>query len=395
VTRPRSSKAGETAALLLETLQLHGDVPVAALRERWAALSPAGLATLTEYEGCVLWLHRRLQELGILDAVPSAFAQWLSQRAHFVVARNLLVDAQRDDLVQILNELRVPHVLLKGGARRLVAHRYPYADARSTNDVDVLLPGNSALPTWRRLRAAGFEPTAASPATYDGHFHLPPLRNGRAVAVELHTSTSNHVPPPLAWRRLAGTAQAATCPGGPTQIPGATELLWHAITHAPLPHPVAFRLRFFQDAAVVCAAGAEVDWGEIAMRLTTDELPQRAVARRWLGTAARLAALPDEASPLRPLPAPDLSKVLSWRLSVCRLTENGGRRPPRPPPRPVWGRHPVSRVRRLFIDEAARLEFGLPVIPLHGTGALRRAGTRAVARAARLCYVAWRLFRRA
>jgi hypothetical protein len=388
--QPRRSKARDTAGLLLDTLRLHRNADSTSLRERWATLNPAGLATLVEYEGCVLWLHRRLLELRLLDAVPTPFARWLSTRAHFLAARNLLVDAQRDDLVEVLNELHVPHVLLKGGARRLVADRYPYADARSTTDVDVLLPADTALPTWRRLRTAGFELAAASPTMYDGHLHLPPLRNGRAVAVELHTSTSKYVPAPLAWARVAGTAQAATCAGGPTQIPGATELLWHAITHPPLPDPVAFRMRFFQDAAVVCGAAAEVDWGEIAMRLTSDELPQRAVARRWLGTAARLAALPDEASPLRPLPAPDLSKVLSWRLGVCRLTDNGRRGSPRP----VWGRHPLSRVRRLLIDEAARLEFRLPVIPLHGAGALRRAGRRAAAGAARLCYEGWRLLGR-
>src|SRR3989440_12586222 len=137
--RRRRSTASETADLLLTTLRLHADVDVGALRKRWAASSPAGLATLTEYEGCVLWLHQRLRELCIFDAVPAAFAEWLSQRAHFLVARNLLVDAQRDDLVQILNELRVPHVLLKGSARRLIADRYPYADARSTSDVSLLL----------------------------------------------------------------------------------------------------------------------------------------------------------------------------------------------------------------------------------------------------------------
>ena len=387
--RRRRSTASETADLLLTTLRLHADVDVGALRKRWAASSLAGLATLTEYEGCVLWLHQRLKELRIFDAVPAAFAEWLSQRAHFLVARNLLVDAQRDDLVQILNELRVPHVLLKGSARRLIADRYPYADARSTSDVDVLLPGSTALPTWQCLRAAGFEPASASPTTYDGHFHLPPLRNGRAVAVELHTSTSTFVPAPVAWTRFAGTAQAATCAGGPTRIPGATELLWHAITHAPLPHPFAFRMRLFQDAAVVCAAGAEVDWGEIAMRLTTDELPHRALARRWLGTAVQLGALPDAASPLRPLPTPDLSKILTWRLGVCRLLDTRGLRPPRP----VWGRHPVSRVRRLLLDQAARVELKLPsTLSPPGTPSARRIGRGVAAGAARVCYQAWRLF---
>src|SRR5947207_15533301 len=97
----RTSAPGEAADLLLDTLRPQGDLEAAALGERWAAANPAGLAALAEYEGCVLWLHQRLWELCLLGAVPAVFFQWLSTRAHQLAARNLLVDAQRDDLVRI------------------------------------------------------------------------------------------------------------------------------------------------------------------------------------------------------------------------------------------------------------------------------------------------------
>src|SRR5437764_5709390 len=254
----------EVADLLLTTLRVRDHVDLTSLRQRWAALDPAGLAALTEYEGSVLWLHRRLREFGLLDVVPSTLAQWLSTRAHRLTARNLLVDAQRDDLVAILNDLRVPHVLLKGVARRLVADRYPYADARATSDVDVLVPAELAQSSWEQLLKAGFTATSGQTARYDGHFHLPPLINGRAVHIELHTSTSSCLPAAIAWRRFDRSAQLAACQGGPTRVPGATELFWHAITHAPLPDPLAFRLRFLHDAEVGWAAEAEIDWSEIA-----------------------------------------------------------------------------------------------------------------------------------
>jgi len=380
-----SSAPAEAADLLLETLRPHGDVDIAALRERWAAVIPAGLGALAEYEGCVLWLHRRFRELCLLDAAPAAFSQWLSTRAHQLAARNLLVDAQRDALVRILNELGVPHMLLKGAARRLLADIYPYADARSTTDVDVLVPAELARSTWLRLQGAGFAAAPDTGGVYRSHFHLPPLRNGHSVTVELHMSTSNFVPAALAWRRLASTGRVAMCTGEPTRVPGATELLWHAITHAPLPHPHAFRLRYFQDALVVWAAAEEVDWGEIAFRLCTNELPHRALARRWLGAAARLAQLPDAARLLRPLPAPDLSKVLRWRLSVWRLLGDRGRRLPRP----VWGSHPVSRGRRLLIDAGTRAELRLPSPPLRDATSLGRLGRWVAAGAAGTCYRAW------
>src|SRR5438128_8145899 len=258
--RHRPSLTDAAADLLLETLRLHSDVEAAALSERWSALHPAGLEGLTMYEGCVLWLHGRLKDRRVFDAVPAGFAEWLATRARHLAARNLVVDAQRDEVVQLLNELRVPHVLLKGAARRLAADRYAYADARATTDVDVLLPADLAHRTWTRFCEAGFRPAAAAAQAYDGHFHLPPLRNGKPVTVELHTSTSSVVPARVAWTRLEASGQSVSCNGGPTRIPGATELLWHAITHVPLPHAHAFRLRYLQDAAVICAASEDVDW---------------------------------------------------------------------------------------------------------------------------------------
>src|SRR3989440_6126476 len=239
--RNRPSPTDEAADLLLEPLRLDGTVTAAALTERWSALHLAGLETLATYEGCVLWLHRRLKDRRLFDALPSAFAERLAMRARHLAARNLAVDAQRDEVVRILNELRVPHVLLKGAARRLAADRYPYADARATTDVDVLVPAELALPTWTRFCEAGFRATAAALRQYDGHFHLPPLRNGRPVTVELHTSTSSLVPARIAWTRHE-SGQPASCSGGATPIPAATQPVWHAITHPPLPPPPSFRL---------------------------------------------------------------------------------------------------------------------------------------------------------
>jgi hypothetical protein len=388
--RRRLSPAAAVADLLLETLRLRSDPDVADLGHRWACLNPIGLASLVEYEGCVLWLYERLRELGIWGAVPTEFAEWLSARAHRVAAHNLLVDAQRDDLVRLLNEFALPHVLLKGSARRLLG--YPHGGARRTSDVDVLLPEEVARPAWRRLQAAGFVAGADAERRYEGRFHLAPLSNGRAVAVELHTSTSNCVTASAAWRRVHGSARVVSCKAGPTRVPGATELLWHAIAHAQLPFHQrdAFRIRFLQDAAVDCAAGAEVDWSEIATRLASAELPNNTLAQRWLGAAAQLTALPEVPSPLSPLPALDFSKVLSWRLSVFRLLDNGGRRPASL----VWGRHPVSRGRRLLIDEGLRAELNLPSMEPRDATSRDRLRRRIAAMAAQACYRAWCSFSR-
>jgi len=206
------------------------------------------------------------------------------------------------------------------------------------------------------------------------------------VNVELHTSTSAYLPASLAWRRFDDTAQVAWCRGGPTRVPAATELLWHAITHAPLPDPHAFRLRFFQDAVVGWTA-AGVDWSEIATRLGSAELPDAALARRWLGTATRLSGVSSTDDRLGPLPALDLSRALSWRLTIFRLL--GARRTALS----IWGPHPISRGRRLFIDAGTRSEVGLaPTLPGDATR-LARVGRCVAAGVARACHRTWRVFK--
>src|SRR3989442_9212955 len=152
------------------------------------------------------------------------------------MAYNLVVDAQRAQLVRLLNEFRVPHVLLKGAARRLMADVHAYGSARTTTDVDVLVPHEFAGPTWARLQSAGFVSTPGPGFTCEGHFHLPPLRHGGGVAVEPPNSPSTFVPPPVASERLRGGARVAQRPGGPAQVPPAPEPLLHRVTPSPPPH---------------------------------------------------------------------------------------------------------------------------------------------------------------
>src|SRR2546425_10826424 len=188
--RRQASPIDPAVEAVLQTLRLGAEVDAAGLARRWAAVDPAGLAALVEYEGCVLWLYQRLQELHILSAAPTEFVEWLSARAHRLLAYTLGVDAQRDQLVRLLNEFRVPHVLLKGAARRLMADVHAYGSARTTTDVDVLVPHEFAGPTWARLQSAGFVSTPGPGFTCEGHFHLPPLRHGGGGAGGLPTAPS-------------------------------------------------------------------------------------------------------------------------------------------------------------------------------------------------------------
>src|SRR3989442_9335645 len=146
------------------------------------------------------------------------------------MAYNLVVDAQRAQLVRLLNEFRVPHVLLKGAARRLMADVHAYGSARTTTDVDVLVPHEFAGPTWARLQSAGFVSTPGPGFTCEGHFHLPPLRHGGGGPAGLHTAAAPFLPAPPAWGGLGGSAPGRPWPGVAPPGPPAPALLWDAVT---------------------------------------------------------------------------------------------------------------------------------------------------------------------
>jgi hypothetical protein len=85
----------------------------------------------------------------------------------------------------------------------------------------------------------------------------------------------------------------------------------------------------------------------------------------------------------------DLSRALQWRVVIFRRLEPAAQEARRR----VWGPQPISRLRRLLIEEATRTELGLPYITPAGTTWAHRAARRLAAAAARLCYYGWRTVR--
>jgi len=328
------------AALLLETLRFGDPDPDAdVLRAAWRKASTRRLSSLVEFEQCEVWLWRRLQHLDATDAPAPRFTAWLARRARMAVAQNLLVDEQAACVVRELTAVGIPHVLLKGAARRVAAGTYPLADARATHDLDVLVPAPQAGKAWDRLRSSGYEP-APLRGVKPGHFHLPPLWNDSRVAVELHTSTSFDVPPDVAWRRATGGCQEIERGGLQMRVPAATELLWHGLTHGLWNRYDAFRLRFLLDGAAICASGAAIDWREIGRRCDSPEVTDRRAAATWLGAAAWLA----RTSPLSVVSSVervDLEHTLRWRFAVLRLFP------------------PDSRPVKLLAAEGTRRQLGL------------------------------------
>jgi hypothetical protein len=385
----------DATALLLDTVRLQHPCDAEGLAAAWHSANPIGLSDLLDYEGASLWLYRRLAELGILNVPEATFAAELTKRARQITAYNLLVDVQRDAVIRSLGTTHIPHLLLKGCALRLMASRVPYADARLTADVDVLVPQDSLEPAWDRLREAGFTVATADEDRFDEHHHLPPLRDELGVRVDLHRSTSTTTRPIDAWARMsAGAAQLARA-GTVTMVPPPTELLWHAIAHAAR-HGArhghyGFLLRSFLDAAAIIGAEPNLDWDTIRERLSIDELENPVTGLQWLGAAHWLAGSPGVPDWLRASPKFDLHTGLSWRGAITRsLARHRQRRGPD-------GEVPQAFVRlsRLLMEEGIRTELKLsPTLPTYGRTAAARAGRRIAARGARLVYLAWRRLNR-
>lgn len=313
-----------SARLLLDTLRFHGGLPADRLATAWAGAEGKGLRRLIAFEGCAIWLYRRLRQLGALEQVDPELAEWVTAQAREETARNLLIDAEAESLAEVFNDLGTPAVFLKGVARRLTSDRYPLADARVTNDVDVLVPLSQAREIWHQLRLRGYELTSPDKPPRPQHHHLPALWNHRQVGVELHISHARAVAPEIAWRRYYDRGVDVERCGVRFRVPSATELFWSATAHSLLIPDYAFLLVLFFDAAVIWASGAPVDWSEIARRLDAKEIVDGAAAGAWLRAAAVLGGVEPPASLASRLASYDLERALGLRLAVLRRFEPSG-----------------------------------------------------------------------
>ena len=364
-----------TARLLLDTLRLGGGgapEPTAA-RKAWSRVGTRALAALMVWEGGAQWLLRRRRETGLEDAAPPPFIAALRKVAMDEQARSMLVDAETQELERYLSERGIPSVLIKGPARRAASGLYPYADARATLDVDVLLPEQQVREVWDDLRERGW-PLATDPeATPLGHYHPPPLRGPMGVTVELHSSTGSAIPPDEAWRRATEGGAELEWNQVRVRVPPATELLWHGLTRALVAGPAGFRLRYFLDAAAVLASQHAIDWERVAARLDAAEDVIPSHARAWLRASAELAGCDLPAS-VRGACAPfDLERALAWRLAAIARAGTG-------------------RFAERLLDEGTRAELGLGVAPvIAGTGPYSQIRRWLAGRTASLAYGAWRV----
>jgi hypothetical protein len=360
--------------VLVETLRPRPRIPEERLAAAWRTLRPAPLQGLIRLERCTLWLYRRIRALGIEPAVPPELFGPLREQATQLAARNLLVDAQALELSRWLKARGTPHFFLKGIALRASAAQLPYADARSTTDVDVLVPEELAQELWETMQREGYS-VVRDPSGNRTVHHLFPLWNANKISVEIHTSIS----PPIAardiWERTRAHGHDVSWQAASIPVPSATDLLWHSVSHAVRDGALAWHLRYFQDPAVILASGVPIEWDEVAKRLAVGAPAERERAARWLGTASWLAgvALPEPIA--SKAPPCDLLGLLAWRHWV--LSHSTGR----------------PRVQETLLEEASRAEGRLLVRSLRELDPARRSRRVASAIAGQAAYGLWRVAR--
>jgi hypothetical protein len=307
-----------TGRLLFDTLRFHGAPPSERLAAAWASADVRGLPRLVALEGCAIWVYRRLRQVGALEQMDRDLADWLASQATDQTARNLLIDAEADALAEIFQRIGVPAVFMKGVARRLLAARFPLADARSTHDVDLIVPAERAWEVWHELRRLGYGRTRLTKPPRPEHHHLPALMGERRVGVEIHTTHAQGIPPAESWRRLHAGASELVRSGRRFSVPSATELFWNGTAHALRIPDVAFILVHLLDTAVIWASGTPLDWGEIVRRLDAKEIVDTAAAASWLRAAADLAGVTPPPELERRLAVYDLPRALELRLAILR-----------------------------------------------------------------------------
>lgn len=312
---------------LIDTLRLAGPEPDN-LGARWRNAPTAGLASLVAYEGAAVWLYRRLRATGAIEAVPDEFAAELKRQALEAAGLGMHIEEAAIEVLHLLTRAGIPVVLMKGMARRALAGRYPYLDARPTHDVDLLVEETRVHEAFHLLRASGY--VEAKPGAAINH-HLPPLWNEQRVSIELHFSTSRRTAPALAWRRATTCGLEVEWMGQTVRTPSPTELAWHSAHHAVALSEsivVGFRLQHFLEVAALESGAAGIDWGELWHRSQRELIADpgsgrplpRHIIRRWMGSARALGS----SGPIQPQGGDevDLAGLLGWRLSVLRSRQH-------------------------------------------------------------------------
>lgn len=212
-----------------------------------------------EKAGVILW--RRLSALGE-SLLPDSVCDRLRRKAMVAEFRQLYLQQRLHEVLAILDDARMPVLLLKGAA--LVQTAYESFAERPMGDLDILLDVGHSRPAHAMMLARGWkEDRVGRPEDYDGHHHLLPLVDpkGTNVRLEIHTELfmPGH-PFGLTSSLLREHAQAVSVDGRTVQVPAISHQMIHLCLHLSWSHVLRHGAwRAFRDVNALIAM-PRFDW---------------------------------------------------------------------------------------------------------------------------------------
>lgn len=222
-------------------------------------------------------LRWALQEKSLMSALPSEIVEYLDAFHALNLDDNRLYEDQLAHLIQVLNQVGVRPVLLKGAAT-LVGSLYPSIAERFIGDIDILIPAPKLPEIINQLRAAGYTPgdvddfPSAEDFAGQATHHCPPVRSmDWPVWVELHLHPVHlNVSRLLSSEEMIQDATPLNWRGGECLIPSPTHFVMHNVIHAFLvdyDSKAFLSLRQLFEFVHACRNYAgQIDWTAIQQR---------------------------------------------------------------------------------------------------------------------------------
>jgi hypothetical protein len=257
----------------------------------------------------VAWNLRRVapHARGIEDAARELEVTW---------ARNQELRARLTPVLADLEHAGVPVVVLKGAA---LAHgTYPLAALRPVGDVDLLVGPRELPRVVGFLRAVGWRPTNALPASAIRRHHGAGYRRADGLEVDVHAYAVLECCYPGADAGFLARAVPFSIGGRTARTLAACDHLLHVCAHG-LRWSVPPAIHWAADATMLVRATPDLDWDALVAEAVSRDLA------RPLATA--LALLRDELdAPVPPaVPAALAEHAAGWRR---RLETAARARPP-------------------------------------------------------------------
>lgn len=246
-----------------------------------------------------LW-YARLRQSGLLIELPMDLQEYLRVLHQANTERAFAFRQALRDLLQTMQEMNIPTLLLKGAAT-FCDDLYEDAGARMMGDLDILVDESDVERVRERLIRWGYTSLAQedivefSPG-YQPH-HLPRMiKPGSPVALEIHFKVERGhagrvLPTEMMWR----TSETVEFEGLKTNIPNPTCRLVHNAVHAMVPQREFILsnlslLQLAEFAALAHRYARQIDWQQWYERGVAQNLKNEFVA--YLTLATRLMRVP-------------------------------------------------------------------------------------------------------